>query len=218
MNNKDYIIRLETPADYAEVENLTREAFWNVNFPGCGEHFFVHVMRSHPDFVPQLAFVLEGQGRILANIMYLRAALVDENGNEEPILTFGPLSVLPEYQRQGLGKALMEHSLQKAAEMGCKAVVIFGDPDNYTARGFKSCQKFNVTLDGSLYPASLLVKELNSGLPEGRKWRYRPSEAEALCQDMEAFNAFEAAFPPKEKGWMPSQETFYILSHSGFMA
>lgn len=218
MNNKDYIIRLETPADYGEVENLTREAFWNVNFPGCGEHFFVHVMRSHPDFQPQLAFVLEREGRILGNIMYLRAALVDENGKEEPILTFGPLSVLPECQRQGLGKALIEHSLEKASEMGFGAVVIFGNPDNYVARGFRCCQKFNVTLDGSLYPAALLVKELRPGFLDGRKWRYRPSEAEALCQDEEAFNAFEAGFPPKEKGWAPSQETFYILSHSGVMS
>ena len=95
MNKHDYTIRRETMNDYREVENLTREAFWNQYVPGCDEHYFVHMMRDHEDFIPELAFVLEKDGVIIGNIMYTRSKLVDENGNEKVILTFGPIGILP---------------------------------------------------------------------------------------------------------------------------
>ena len=69
----DLTIRLETQKDYRAVEELTREAFWNVYKPGADEHYYVHMMRSHPDFLPELAFVLEKDGEIVGNIMYTKA-------------------------------------------------------------------------------------------------------------------------------------------------
>ena len=104
------IIRNETPNDYWEVENLTRESFWNVYKPGADEHYYVHQMRSHPDFLPELAFVLEKDGEIIGNIMYTKAWLENENGERKEILSFGPLCVAPKYQRQKFGKLLIEHS------------------------------------------------------------------------------------------------------------
>ncbi len=106
MNN--LTIRLETEKDYRAVEELTREAFWNVYKPGADEHYFVHTMRSHPDFIPELAFVLELDGKIVGNIMYTKAWLEDENGKRKEILSFGPLCVAPEYQRQKFGKMLIK--------------------------------------------------------------------------------------------------------------
>ena len=88
---KNLTIRLETEKDYRAVEELTREAFWNVYKPGADEHYFVHTMRSHPDFIPELAFVLELDGRIVGNIMYTKAGLEDEFGERKEILSFGPL-------------------------------------------------------------------------------------------------------------------------------
>ena len=76
----DLTIRLETEKDYRAVEELTREAFWNVYVPGASEHYFVHMMRNHPDFIPNLAFVLEKDGEIIGNIMYTKAWLEDEDG------------------------------------------------------------------------------------------------------------------------------------------
>ena len=105
MNN--LTIRLETEKDYRAVEELTREAFWNVYKPGADEHYFVHMMRNHHDFIPELAFVLEKDGEIIGNIMYTKAWLEDENGNRKEILSFGPLCVAPKYQRQKLGKMLI---------------------------------------------------------------------------------------------------------------
>ncbi len=212
--NNNYIIRNETPNDYRTVENLTREAFWNVYKEGCDEHYFVHVMRSHADFIPELAFVLEKDGQLIGNVMYTKAKLVDENGTEKEILSFGPLGILPEYQRQGYGKALLEHSFERAKEMGYDTIVIFGNPANYLPRGFMSCKRFNVCLEEDCFPTPLLVKELTVGALDGRKWYYRESSASEPCGDAEAVEKFDSTFPEKKKEWRPSQEEFYIYSHS----
>ena len=214
MNKNDYIIRLETENDYREVENLAREAFWNLSVPGCNEHYFVHVMRSHEDFIPELGYVLEADGKNIGNIMYTKARIIDENGTEKRILSMGPLCIHPDYQRKGYGKALLEHTFAKAIELGYDTVVNFGNPDNYVARGYKSCKKYNVCFEGDVFPAALLVKELKEGVFDGRKWFYHPNNADAPCDDEEAVAEFDKLFPPKEKAWQPSQEEFYIHSHS----
>ena len=207
-------IRIETEKDHAAVENLTREAFWNVYKPGADEHYFVHMMRSHETFIPELAFVLEKDGEIIGNIMYTKSWLMDENGEKKEIVSFGPICVAPEYQRQGLSKLLIEHSFAKAAEMGYEAVANFGNPGNYVGRGFVSCKKLNVSLGENNYPTALLVKELVPGALGGKKWSFVPNDADACCEDAAAVEAFDAQFPPREKAWRPSQEEFYIYSHS----
>lgn len=214
MNKNDYIIRLEQPEDYRTVENLTREAFWNQNVPGCNEHYFVHVMRTHRAFIPELDFVLEKDGKIIGNIMYAKAELADENGTEKRILSMGPICIAPDYQRKGYGKALLEYTFGKAVELGYDTIVCLGNPDNYVARGFKSCKKYNVCFEGDVYPAALLVKVLKEGVLDGRKWFYHPNDADEPCGDTEAVEEFDKLFSPKEKKWQPSQEEFYIHSHS----
>ena len=118
-------IRNEKESDYQAVEDMTRKAFYNLYVPGCIEHYLVHIMREHEDFIPELALVIERDGRVIANIMYTKAKLIDTDKNEKQVLTFGPISVLPEYQRQGYGKMLMEYSFEKAVSMGYDTVVIF---------------------------------------------------------------------------------------------
>lgn len=208
-------IRSETEKDYKAVEILTREAFWNVYKPGADEHYFVHKMRSHPDFVPELAFVLEKNGEIIGNIMYTKAWLQDENGNKKEILSFGPLCVAPQYQRQKLGRLLIEHSFDAARKIGYDVNINFGNPGNYVSRGFVSCKKKNVSFiyEGN-FPTALLVCELIPGALRDKKWIYIPSTAADCCEDITAVEEFDRTFPPKEKKWMPSQEEFYIYSHS----
>lgn len=138
----NYIIRNENLKDYREVEELTRKAFWNLNVPGCTEHYLAHIMREHCDFIPELDMVLEVNDRIIGNIMYTKSWLIDDEGVEKEILTFGPVSILTEYQRKGYGKALLEASFIKAIELGYDTIVIFGNPDNYISSGFKSCKKY----------------------------------------------------------------------------
>ena len=211
----DIIIRNETPADYRAVEELTRESFWNVYKPGADEHYFVHQMRSHPDFLPELAFVLERDGEIIGNIMYTKAWLEDEQGQRKEILSFGPLCVSPKYQRQKLGKILIEHSFEMARQMGYDVNINFGNPGNYVSRGFVSCRKKNVSfVRPGNFPTALLVAELIPGALGGKNWMFITSTAADCCDDTAAVEAFDAGFPPKEKKWMPSQEEFYIYSHS----
>ncbi len=214
MNKNDYIIRLETKNDYREVENLAREAFWNLSFPGCDEHYFIHVMRDHESFIPELGYVLEKDGKIIGNIMYTKGKLADENGSEKSVLTMGPLCIHPDYQRKGYGKALLEYTFIKAAELGYDTIINFGNPDNYVARGYKSCKKYNICFEGDVFPAALLVKVLKENALDGRKWFYHPSNADEPCGDADAVAEFDRLFPPKEKAWQPSQEEFYIHSHS----
>ena len=111
-------IRNEKEADYNKVEEITRKAFYNLYIPGCVEHYLVHIMRNHIDFIPELDFVLEKENEVIGNIMYTKSKLIDESGEEKQIITFGPVCILPQYQRMGYGKMLIEHSFQKAIEMG----------------------------------------------------------------------------------------------------
>lgn len=206
-------IENESLKDYEAVEILTRKAFWNVNVPGCEEHYLAHILRSHEDFIPELDFVAKtADGGVVGNVMYTRAKLVGESGKELPVLTFGPLSVAPDYQRRGIGKSLLEHSFQKAAAMGYGAIVIFGDPGNYVARGFQSCYKFRVTTPDGKYPAAMLVKELREGTLEGGRWIYH--ESPAYEYDSTDAAEFDKSFESMKKEVLPGQEVFYILSHA----
>lgn len=205
-------IRKETEADYQRVEEITRKAFYNMYMPGCVEHYLVHIMRSHRDFIPELDFVLELDGEVVGNIMYTKAKLTDENGQEKEIVTFGPVSVLPEYQRKGYGKQLIEYSFEKAAALGYEAVVIFGSPANYVSRGFQSCRKYKVCVENGTYPAAMLVKELVPGALDGRTWIYKESPAMQIRE--EDAKRLDDTLEKMEKKWQPSQEEFYILSNA----
>ena len=207
---KDIIIRRETEDDRPRVEEIVRRAFYNLYIPGAAEHYLVHIMRSHPDFIQELDLVLELEGQVIGAIMYTRTHLVDERGEEREILTFGPVCVLPEYQRMGYGKMLMEASFQKAVEMGYDTIVIFGAPGNYVSRGFKSCKRYNVCLENGSFPAAMLVKELVPGSLDGRKWVYRQSPVFEFSEE-EAL-AYDDTLEPLEKKELPCQEEFYILS------
>ncbi len=205
-------IRNEEETDFKIVEEITRKSFWNLYIPGCNEHYLVHVMRSHEDFLPTLDLVIEVDGQIVGNIMYTKAKLVDEAGGEKEILTFGPVCILPEYQRLGYGKQLMEDSFERAAALGYDVIVIFGTPGNYVRRGFKSCQKYNVCLENEIYPTAMLVKELKPGVLDGRKWMYHQSSVMEI--DVEEAERFEQTLDNLEKQYQPSQEEFFIYSHS----
>ena len=205
-------IRNERETDYKIVEDITRKAFYNVYVPGCMEHYLVHIMREHEDFIPELDFVIEVDGQIVGNIMYTKAKLTDEAGAEKEIVTFGPVSILPKYQRKGYGKMLIEHSLKRAAELGYEAVVIMGSPANYVGSGFQCCRKYNVCVEKGKYPAAMLVKELKSGALDGRLWFY--SDSPVMNVDEREAQAFDDGLEKMEKKWMPSQEAFYIMSHA----
>ena len=210
--NDNILIRNETPADYAAVETMTRKSFWNLYVPGCNEHYLVHIMRAHPDFLPELDYVMEKEGQIIGNIMYTKAKLIDETGAEKVILTFGPVCIAPENQRKGYGKKLLAYSFEQALALGYEVIVIYGDPGNYVGSGFTSCKKHNVCLPDGQFPSAMLVKELKPHALDGQKWVYRQSPVFEF--DEQAAQRYDDTLKPWEKKTQPSQEIFYIHSHS----
>jgi putative acetyltransferase len=208
----DIMIRNETDQDHREVEELTREAFWNLYFPGCVEHYLVHGMRDHPDFIKELDFVAESNGIIVGNIMYTKAWLVDENKQELEIVSFGPLSVLPEYQRKGIGSALISHTLNIASRYGAPGVVILGDPHNYCKHGFKNGKDLDISDANGEYPYGLLAIELKDKAFTGHKWKFRYSDVFNINEG--EVEIFDRDFPKKEKGYQYSQDIFSIAFRS----
>ena len=205
-------IRNEKEADYNKVEEITRKAFYNLYIPGCVEHYLVHIMRNHIDFIPELDFVLEKENEVIGNIMYTKSKLIDESGEEKQIITFGPVCILPQYQRMGYGKMLIEHSFQKAIEMGYDVIVIFGSPSNYVSLGFQSCKKYHVCDENGKYPTAMMIKELKQNALEGKKWTYYYSDI--MNVDEKEAQKFDENFEKIEKRYQKSQEEFYIYSHS----
>lgn len=208
----DIKIRNEMEKDFREVEELTREAFWNLYFPGCNEHYLVHIMRNHQDFVKEMDFVAECSGKIIGNIMYTKAWLINETGKGEEIISFGPLSVLPEYQRKGIGSALINHTKNIALKKGIKGIVILGDPHNYCKHGFKSAKDFNISDMNGEYPYGMLALELEEGAFGGHKWKFKYSDVFNVNE--EEAESFDKSFESKEKGYKYSQDIFSIAFRS----
>lgn len=206
MNEKDYIIRLETKKDYKEVENVTREAFWNVYRPGCMEHYVLHCYRNREDFIKELDFVMEKDGKIIGHVMYSKAEIQTDDGRKIPIMTFGPISILPEYKRKGYGKKLLDYSMQKAKEMGAGALCIEGNIDFYGKSGFVVA-----STKGIHYYAEprenevpyFLVKELEEGFLDGMQGIYHTPEGYFV--DEKEVEIFDQKFPKREKLKLPGQ-------------
>ena len=204
--NKEYIIRNERKSEYRQVENLTREAFWNVYRPGCLEHYVLHCLRDDPAFIPELDFVMEADGKLIGQCIYMRSSIKADDGRPIPIVTMGPIGILPEYQRRGYGKALLDHSLQKAKEMGFGAVCFEGNIGFYGKSGFNYASKFGIRYHGLPEGADasfFLCKELIPGYLDGISGEYTPPAGYFV--DEQECEAFDRAFPSKEKLKLPGQ-------------
>ena len=209
--DKNIIIRLEEDKDRIAVEELTREAFYNLYVPGCDEHYLVHIMRDHPDFMPELAFVAELDGRIVGNIMYTHSHLEGENETRIETLSFGPLCVHPDFQREGIGTALIEHTKALAIAKGYPAILILGDPHNYVKHGFKNGRDCNIAYTDGSFPLGLLALEIKEGFfntLREQKTPWRLCQSPVYSFDPKESEAWDATLPPKEKKWKFSQELF----------
>jgi len=202
------VVRNEAKADYRKVEDITRKAFWNLYFPGCNEHYLVHIMRDHKDFIKELALVVTINEKVVGNIMYMKSYVKNENDEVLDTLTFGPVSVHPSYQNQGIGSTLIKKSIEKAKESKYKAIIIYGYPHNYCKHGFKSSKDFNISNKEGKYPYSLLVLELEKNLFKDHSWKYYDSDA--YIMDEKKVEEFDKLFTNKEKGYRYSHEEFSI--------
>lgn len=194
------IIRLEEEKDYFETENLTREAFWNVYREGCFEHLIIHNLRKDKSFAKELDYCIEIDNKIIANIVYAKGKLKLENGNIREILIFGPVSVLPEYQKKGYGEKLINYTIEKAKELGYDAIVIMGNPNYYKKFGFESCSKYKIYyegLDKNEEAPFFMIKILNDNNIENLKGIY--SDPDCYKADEKELEEFDKKFPFKIK-------------------
>lgn len=206
MNKNDYQIRLERKSEQRDVENLVRESFWNVYRPGCLEHYVLHRLRDDAAFVSELDFVLEKDGKLIGQNVFVRANIQADDGREIPIMAMGPICIAPEWQRQGYGKILLDYSLKQAAALGCGAVCFEGNIAFYGKSGFGYASQFGIRYHGLPEGADasfFLCKELIPGYLNGITGEYAPPQGyfvdEAETED------FDKAFPYKEKLKLPSQ-------------
>ena len=206
MNINDVTIRLEKKEEYREVENLIRESFWNVYRPGCSEHYVIHVLRDDPAFVKELDFVMEQNGRLIGQNMFMRTVINSDDGGDIDVLTMGPICITPELKRRGYGKMLLDHSLQKAGEMGFGAVLFEGNIDFYGRSGFDYARNFGIRyhdLPEGADDSFFLCKELFTGYLDGVTGVYQtPGGYYVDDRDVEEF---DSSFPVKEKLVLPGQ-------------
>lgn len=206
MNTNDCIIRLERKEEYREVENLVRESFWNVYRPGCSEHYVIHVLRDDPDFVKELDFVMEQNGKLIGQNMFMRTVIDGDDGREIPVLTMGPIGIIPELKRKGYGKKLLDYSLEKATELGFGAVLFEGNIEFYGKSGFDYAEKFGIRyhdLPEDADASFFLCKELISGYLDGITGVYQTPKG-YYVDDVDV-DEFDKEFPAKEKLKLPGQ-------------
>jgi predicted N-acetyltransferase YhbS len=198
----DIILKLEEEKDYRAVENLTREAFWNVYKPGASEHFILRNMRNSDVFVRELDYVAVVNNEIAGNIVYAKAKVMYSAGEHE-VLTFGPLSVLPKYQKNGIGRKLIARTAAKAKEAGFKAIIIYGNPAYYGRSGFVNSGQYGITDMHGNYNDALLALELTPGALENISGKF--FEGEVYDVSEEELEKFEKHFPCKEKLTLDTQ-------------
>ena len=200
MIKHNLIIRKEEEKDYRETENLVREAFWNVYRPVCMEHYVLHRFRNDESFVPELDFVAELDGKIIGQVIYVRAAIDCDDGRKIPVMTFGPISIAPDYKRKGYGKILLDYSMEKAKESGAEALLITGNIDFYGKSGFVPALKKGIRYADDPTAEYFLVKELKAGFLDGITGSYKDPEGYFVCEKYpDDFEKYEATFPEKEK-------------------
>ena len=203
---KDYIIRPEETKDYREVEELIRESFWNVYRPGCSEHYVIHVLRDDPAFVKELDFVMEQDGRLIGQNIFMKTVIEADDGRVIPVLTMGPICITPELKHQGYGKALLDYCLEKAVKLGFGAVLFEGNIGFYGKCGFDYASKFGIRyhdLPEGADSSFFLCRELIPGYFDGITGVYQTPKGYYVSDaDVEEF---DKGFPKKEKLKLPGQ-------------
>ena len=201
-----FIIRLETEKDRRAVENLIRESFWNVYRPGCLEHYVMHVLRDDPAFVKELDYVMERDGVLIGQNMFMKTVIEADDGRTIDVLTMGPICIAPEWKRKGYGKKLLDYTLEKAREKGFSAVLFEGNIGFYGKSGFDYARNFGIRyhdLEEGEDDSFFLCKELIPGCLEGVTGVYQTPKGYYV----DPFDAelFDAGFPKKEKQKLPGQ-------------
>ena len=212
LEDKTEIIRLEEEKDHEEVENLVRDAFWNIYRPGAYEHYIVHQLREDSSFIEDLAYVIEKDSEIIGHINYsigkLKISKSQTNSKETDAVVLGPLSIKTEYQSQGYGSKLIEFTLEIAKEKDIPFIFVIGDENYYSRFGFESGSKYNIFLDGtdtSEENPFFMIKLINNSLNEKDYEKGIFLNPKVFNVDDEEVDDFDKNFEYKEKKVLEGQ-------------
>ncbi len=199
-------IRTEEARDYRRIEEIARDAFWNLYIPGAHEHYLVHQIRQHADNIAELQLVIKEDGELVGAIYYTPSSITREDCSTAECITFGPVFIAPDRHRRGLGRALISQSLQRARELGYTRVIVLGYPHHYAPHGFVGGKRYGICMPDGQYYTGLQALALAEGAFDGcagvasfsSVFEYTPEQAEL----------FDQQFPAKEKLELPSQEEY----------
>lgn len=202
MKHNNLNIRPIKKSDQQEMEILTRNAFWNLYKPGCDEHYLVHILTDHEDYLSQYSAVAEINDKIVGLILYTRSYIRGQDGKTYDVLSFGPLCVDPKLQRGGIGRKLVEYSANLARDNDERAIFIFGNPSNYLPYGFLSSRDFDISIPNGTYPYAMLTLPLNDNSLKGINGELYQSKVFELMNE-DDIEEFDKQFPPlkKERLW-----------------
>ncbi|MEE8886171.1 MAG: N-acetyltransferase [Eubacteriales bacterium] len=204
--NSDFLIRRENSDDYRKTEELVRDAFWNIYHPGCTEHYILHCFRSRKEFIPELDLVMEKDGRLIGQIMYVHSVILRDDGTEIPTMTFGPISIHPDYGRKGYGKQLLDFSVKAAADMGASALAITGNLQFYGHSGFVPGKTVGIRYQVDPEADYFLVRELREGYLKNVHGTFSDPDGYAVAEERPGeFEAYDRTFPVREKLKLPGQ-------------
>jgi predicted N-acetyltransferase YhbS len=191
-------IRRTSANEFKMTENITREAFWNLYKPGCDEHLVLHQLRESRSYVGELDLVAILNNHIVGHLISTKATVVDPSGSESEVLCVGPVSVLPDFQGQGIGSGLIRKSIRIAGEMGYPGMVLFGNPEYYHRFGFLNAVEYGITTKDGQNFEPFMVLELRPRALAWVKGRFFEDKAFETFED--DLHRFEKQFPQKEKG------------------
>ena len=206
----DINIRREEEKDYRKVEEIAREAFWNLYFPGAAEHAIINKLRKHKDFIPELTYVIEVDGEIAGAIFYSNSKIISQDGTEHKTISFGPMFISPKMHRIGLGRKLITYSIEEAKKLGYRAITTLGYPYHYEPYGFLGGKKYGISMGDGKFYKGLLVLPLYDGALDNISGYAAFSEGLELTE--KEIEKFDKTFPYKEKRVQESQKEFEIAS------
>lgn len=179
------------------TENITREVFWNLYKPGCDEHLVLHNLRNSNSYIHELDLVAVFENEIIGHVISTKAKITDPLNNEHEVLCVGPLSVLPDFQKRGIGSKLLNQSIMEAKKSGYRGMVLFGNPAYYHRFGFRNAQEYRITTkdDENFEPFMALELQINGLDHIQGKFFEDPAFETQLHELIE----FEKQFPYKEK-------------------
>ena len=217
--DNDFLIRNERQEEYRQVENLVRESFWNIYTPGCTEHYVLHCYRDNPDFIPQLDFVMEKEGKLIGQVIFSKAELILQEGTSLPSWTFGPICIHPDYKRKGYGLRLLNYALEKARDIGIGFLCMEGNIDFYKLAGFQLASNYGIHYhdmppgeDAPFFLAQELIPDWLRSHNVSSAIYSPPKGYFVAAENPEAFEEYERGFAPKEKLRLPGQ-----LIYNGIM-